>query len=292
VNNRIRIATLLATGAALAAAGSAQASTGVGAPVLRHDVIASTSSNWAGYAVSGTSFTDVSGSWVQPAVTCTRGAASYSAFWVGLGGFADGSQALEQVGTEADCSASGTAGYTAWYELVPSPSVEVSLTVNAGDQLSGAVHVDGTSVTLTLTNVTTGQTFTQTTTVAKPDVSSAEWIAEAPAACGVGNNCRPLPLANFGTVTFASASAAAAGHTGTVSDGAWSATAVTLRGSSSVRFAGRFAAAQPTVTAVPNALSADGSSFGVTWQQQAVLPQPNPGRGRGGRWGDRRGWRG
>ena len=74
-------------------------------------MLSGTSSNWAGYAVSGsgtgttpTSFTAVSGSWVQAAATCTAGSPGYSAFWVGLGGFATGSRTLEQIGTEADCS--------------------------------------------------------------------------------------------------------------------------------------------------------------------------------------------
>jgi hypothetical protein len=52
------------------------------------------SSNWAGYALTGTNssgapttYTNVVGSWVQPKVTCTARQPSYSAFWVGLGGF-------------------------------------------------------------------------------------------------------------------------------------------------------------------------------------------------------------
>src|SRR5215813_3261264 len=70
------------------------------------DVFESTSSNWAGYAVSAAdgatplAYSNVSGAWKQPTATCTDGTQSYSAFWVGLGGLADGSQALEQVGTE------------------------------------------------------------------------------------------------------------------------------------------------------------------------------------------------
>ena len=47
------------------------------------------SSNWAGYVVGGsnsnTQFSNVSGSWVQPASKCTSGQ-DYAAFWVGIGG--------------------------------------------------------------------------------------------------------------------------------------------------------------------------------------------------------------
>ena len=67
------------------------------------------SSNWAGYAVTGTSFKTVSGTWVQPTANCSSSTAetTASAFWVGLGGDSDTSSALEQAGTEADCLANG-----------------------------------------------------------------------------------------------------------------------------------------------------------------------------------------
>ena len=79
-------------------------------------------SNWAGYVVASsattkTSFSAVSGSWTQPAADCSAGSPSHSAFWVGLGGYTG--DHLEQTGTSADCSATGQASYSAWYELVP-----------------------------------------------------------------------------------------------------------------------------------------------------------------------------
>lgn len=70
-------------------------------------VTPATSANWAGYAVTGSTtgapatFTRVFAAWVQPTATCVQGQATYSAFWVGLGGYNPGSQALEQVGTIA-----------------------------------------------------------------------------------------------------------------------------------------------------------------------------------------------
>src|ERR1700733_10703350 len=90
------------------------------------------SSNWAGFAVSGTTFIAVSGSWVQPKATCT-GSTTSAAFWVGLGGNSTVSNSLEQIGTSSDCSATGTASYSAWYELVPAGSVPVKLKVYAGN---------------------------------------------------------------------------------------------------------------------------------------------------------------
>ena len=79
------------------------------APAAMADV--TNSSNWAGYAVHkpGVSFRTVSGTWRQPVAKCTPGVETYSAFWVGLGGFSLNAPALEQTGTELDCSISGKA---------------------------------------------------------------------------------------------------------------------------------------------------------------------------------------
>jgi hypothetical protein len=82
-----------------------------------------------GYAVSSpdpaapVAYTSVSGSWVVPIASCSASPASFSAFWVGLGGFSETSQGLEQIGTESDCTPAGRATYGVWYELVPAASV-------------------------------------------------------------------------------------------------------------------------------------------------------------------------
>jgi hypothetical protein len=282
------IAIAAVAGIAALYGGTARAAT---TPALRHDVLAQTSSNWAGYAVTPvdttTTYTSVAGSWTQPAAKCTRNAAAtYSAFWLGLGGFADGSQALEQTGTEADCSARGVASYSVWYELVPAAPVTVRLTVKPGDLITASVAVSGQNVTVNIANTTRGTSFTSTlamTSVA-PDTSSAEWIAEAPSNCGNGG-CRPLPLTNFGTATFSASSATTAdGHVGAISDPAWAQTAVTLQGTPASRsLRGRFAAAVPVADAVPAALSPDGTSFAVAWQQSALAPS--------GGYGGYGGWR-
>src|SRR4051794_18012155 len=78
---------------------------------------AQTSANWAGYASTGAQFSKVSGSWVQPTASCDSGGGD-AVFWVGIGGATGESSALEQTGTEVDCS-SGSPVYSAWYELVP-----------------------------------------------------------------------------------------------------------------------------------------------------------------------------
>ena len=230
----------------------------------------SVSQNWAGYVAgdssSGTQFSNVSGSWVQPTARCGSGQ-TYSAFWVGLGGSGDQSGALEQTGTQADCNADGSTDYYAWYELVPAPPVRLGLTIQPGDTITAKVGVSGSSVTVSLSDDTSGQSTSKTLQMDSPDTSSAEWIAEAPSSCDGSGACQPLPLSDFGTVQFTSASATANGHTGTISDPNWSAQPVVLGsgGASDVSFA----AGQSSAGAAPGSLSSDGSSFSVAYQQSA-----------------------
>lgn len=229
---------------------------------------ADTSSNWAGYAVSkpGVRFRRVSATWVAPAASCTSGGRRYSAVWLGLGGLHSTSTALEQVGTEADC-AGGRAYYSAWYELVPAAPVDVTLTVRPGDRISASVTVSGHTVKLYIANLTRGTSFAKQMQAGRVDVTSAEWIVEAPSACGDNGGCRTLALADFGTTSFAGAKATStSGHSGTISDPAWSALAITLaehRGARSMRFASE----APSGIATPAELSAGGDAFSVTYQQ-------------------------
>ena len=123
-------------------------------------------------------------------------------------------------------------------------------------------------MTLRITNVTRKKTVTKTLSMSAPDVSSAEWIAEAPSSCTSDGRCDTLTLANFGTVKFSSAKATAAGHAGTISDPAWGATAVSLAGGGS---GGPFARFATAASATPSVLSSDGSSFAVTWSEATTV---------------------
>jgi hypothetical protein len=157
-----------------------------------------TSSNWSGYAASGGRFTRISASWVQPGLTCPGGS-QYASFWVGLDGFGS-SNSVEQIGSEADCSA-GSPRYYAWYELYPAYPVDFGDTVQPGDHLTGSVISNGGgSYTLILSDGTRGWSHTVTGYARNAANGSAEVIAEAPSGSrGV------LPLADFGTVSFSGA---------------------------------------------------------------------------------------
>jgi len=230
------------------------------------------SSNWAGYAVTApegspdASFTDVTGTWTQTKASCTSGETSAAAFWVGLGGWAETSQALEQIGTEADCSSGGRISYSAWYELVPAGPVELTMKVRPGDRFTGAVLVTGSQVLLSLKNLTRHTRFTKRLPfVQELDTASAEWIAEAPSLCGSSGQCQVVPLTNFGTVTFTRAAAIGNAHPGVISDPSWSPSQVVLAGDASGGIGS--GSGSNTHGAVPGSVSADGRSFSVSWRQ-------------------------
>lgn len=230
----------------------------------------SVSENWAGYAVSGRSpwtggprrFSRVSGAWSTPVASCTPGHASYAAFWVGLGGLALDAKALEQVGTEADCRASGTPVYYAWYELVPAAPITMRVPVAPGDIVSASVTVSGRHVRIHFANNTRGVAATLDLAAPIIDLTSAEWIAEAPSDCDANDNCTPLPLTNFARVDFASARAESGGHLAPITG--WNASAIELRSDRSAQAGrGRSVAARLPV-AVPGPLGAGGTGFSVT----------------------------
>jgi hypothetical protein len=217
---------------------------------------AAMSQNWAGYAVTGQqgSFTSVSASWTQPAVTCS-GAEELAAFWVGLDG--DGTQTVEQTGTEADCD-NPSVFYQGWYEVFPFGPVFYSNPVKPGDAMSASVVSDGgDAFTLTLSDTT--ENWTQSTKANSPGavLGSAEVIAEAPS-----NGQQVLPLGNFGTVDFTGATVnkqALASESGL--------NAITM-------------ASQAGTLATPSALTGD-NAFTVTWENSGVTSTTSTG-GQGG----------
>ena len=170
------------------------------------------SSNWSGYVATGPgstpttaspsmTYTDVTGQWIEPKASCAGGSPTAVAIWVGLGGYSESSNDLEQTGTSADCAADGTTSYYAWYELVPADSVTVAgLKVMPGDVIASTVLVNGNNVLVQVTDRTRKTRFTKHLTMATPDQTSAEWIVEAPTQCGPSANCKQLALTDFGSL--------------------------------------------------------------------------------------------
>jgi hypothetical protein len=209
-----------------------------------HKIGHSSSTNWSGYAVTGGGpYNSASARWTQPAVNCSKTPTGYSSFWVGLDG--DTTNTVEQTGTEADCS-SGSAVYYAWYEMYPKFPVNYSNPISPNDSMSASVTYLGRGTfKLTLTDATKGWTQTTQQRLKSAKRGSAEVIAEAPSSSG-----GVLPLADFGTAKFSSA---------------------TANGSSMASLPGldpiKMVSSSGTVEAKPSSMSASGG-FSDTWYSQ------------------------
>jgi Peptidase A4 family len=258
---RLPLALVSAIAAVVAAAADARA-----------DVSAST--NWSGYAVhqTGVSFRTVTATWRQPTASCAAGQRTYSAFWIGLGGYSLTSPALEQIGTEVDCTASGRVSSSAWYELVPAASHGIRLAVRPGDMVQASVSVSGHQVALTFRDRTRRTSFVRRIEAGTVDITSAEWIAEAPSECTGDSNCQTLPLANFGTVPFSGAKVTTTSRrTGSISSPLWSATELVL-----ASVGRQFTSLAASAGAIPTALAKAGAAFAIAYTQQQQQPQGPP----------------
>jgi hypothetical protein len=191
--------------------------------------------------------------------------------WVGLGGYKLTSPAVEQVGTELDC-VGGHPSSSAWYELAPSASHRVRIGLHQGDLISASVTAAGGRVTVAISDLTSHHTYRKTVSPAGAiDLSSAEWILEAPSECIFGSSsCQTLPLANFGRAGFSLARAqTATGPTGTISTAGGQDTKITL-GPKAPLFVSIHPGQVPVGTATPSALINHGSSFTISFQRRYV----------------------
>jgi hypothetical protein len=171
--------------------------------------------NWSGYAddnTGGHTYSKVSASWKEPAITCTS-EDRIAVFWVGIDGFT--SSTVEQDGTLAQCFR-GTVHYYTWWEMYPSNFIQLAgSTVAPGDSITGSVTRSGTKYTLKLTDSThTANSFSTTQTCAATTCldTSAEWIAESPS--GARGD---YPLPPFGTWSLTGASVTSGTTTGKIS---------------------------------------------------------------------------
>jgi hypothetical protein len=224
--------------------------------------VPSTSTNWSGYAVSTNAgaVTAVSGSWTVP--TVTGSGTSDSAAWVGIDGF--NSPTVEQTGTAMDI-VNGHAQYSAWFELFPNAEVTISsVTVHPGDTINASVtyNTAAKDFVLSITDVTDGNTFTTTQSAPTAQRSSAEWIVEAPS-----SNAGVLPLANFGSATFANAQATINGASGPIN---------AARPNATVNQINMVNGNTGAVEATTSGLTASGSGFTVTFGAATTPPAPPP----------------
>lgn len=206
------------------------------------------SANWAGWAISGGTVSEVAGSWTEPPVTCPAKATQAASFWVGIDGLKAADTTIQQIGTAAEC-VKGKLTYYAWYEMYPAALVAVPKPVAPGDRFTGQVSGSGKKFVLSINATAPGGaplwqfSITKTTSTA-PKASSGEWIAEDPC---TGSPCTALPLSDFGTVDFSKISAAS------LKKVSFTDTELTMETKAKV------------VKAQPSALTSNGTAFSVTW---------------------------
>ena len=214
---------------AVAAASASAALTSHGqllrlAPHLRSNT--NSSSNWFGYnqgtLEQGTKlFNSITGDWTVPTATQhTAGQAEDSSDWIGIGGGCIDAgctatdSTLIQTGTEQDVDSTGAASYSAWWELVPAPSLTISnMTVEPGDHMHASISevVPESDVwTITIEDVTRGESFTQTAPYPSTH-ATAEWIEETPLEIGTDAGFASLPNLTNPAFTLATTNGAPAG---------------------------------------------------------------------------------
>jgi hypothetical protein len=152
--------------------------------------------NWAGYATTGNTYTSITASWRVPTASSAN-ETSADATWIGIGGITGND--LIQAGTQNIVAPDGAITTAAFYEMLPDASITVpSIAINAGDEVSAKVDEVSTGEwQITFTDSTNGQSFSTVVDYASSN-SSAEWIEEDPS----DGNGQQIPLDSFGTVPF------------------------------------------------------------------------------------------
>jgi peptidase A4-like protein len=204
------------------------------------------SSNWAGYTVTGGTYSAVSATWSVPEFAPDSPAGA-DAIWVGIGGVH--STDLIQAGTEETVSGRGSTQYQAWVETLPQVSRAVPLPINTGDSVSVSLQQQtGGDWLVAFVNNTSGKSYQETIQYASSR-SSAEWVVEAPS----GRRGRLVPLDAFRSVSFSRAS--------TVKDG--QIMSIQQAGGHPITMIGQ----RRQALARPSTLEEDGASFEVRQSQ-------------------------
>lgn len=177
-----------------------------------------TFTNWCGAAnqsPNGGTWNRISGSWTVPEITLRQGQSASDqpslVQWIGIDGDGCDKGGLIQGGSGSQIDSTGKQVNYAWFEFVPAPLQTFSMTVNAGDQMSGLVTSDGEySGNVTITNETTGQSMNYYFSKGGAGLcgASAEWILEDLTGLPSGNL---QPFANFPDNHFSNCQAATTG---------------------------------------------------------------------------------
>lgn len=175
---------------------------------------ANQSNNWSGYnqgalEQGGKLFHQISGTWVVPTATAHKaGEAEYSASWVGIGGGCVDANCtvtdstLIQAGTEQDVDTTGKATYSAWWELIPAPSVTVSLPVTSGNRVQVSITETTPGVwSIVIKNLSTAKSWSMSLPYTSTH-ATAEWIEETPVVIDNSGNVTIGPMPKLSRVHF------------------------------------------------------------------------------------------
>lgn len=249
------------------------------------------STNWGGYVVASNQIalnvynsayaepviTQVNASWVVQTAEQSH-KATYSAQWVGIGGFFSGDGSLIQTGTESDYSHG--ASYGAWYELLPASETVISMTVKPGDRMYASISlVPGTTNQwkIVLNDITENEAFSTIVTYNSSKLSG-EYIEERPELCTV-LSCQLTTLADFGTAYYGE------GYTG-VSDTNNATVATQDSYIGSLPYTNiTMVSSTGSVLAAPSLLTYGGSSFTMTYTGSSTTKHVGHGNAKGGSMG-------
>lgn len=163
------------------------------------------SSNWSGYGAENGPNTAVTGTFTVPSLDAGQTGTNMSE-WVGIDGMANSSLIQAGIDEYPDPSNSNLFYLFPWWEILPSPATAITSLaqpIAAGDSVTIHIaQVDGSLWSITLTDDTTGASFTTTQTYTGPGMS-AEWIVEAPSN---GSTGAEYPLAEYTPTTFSGVS--------------------------------------------------------------------------------------
>ena len=159
-----------------------------------------TSTNWSGFAVLGGTYTSAQGTFTVPALTASATCNEELSEWVGIDGYNNSELIQAGIGESMvgpydnqRCTA-GQYYVWGWWEILPASMTPVTMTVDAGDQVTVDIsQVNGSNWEIVLSDTTRNETVTEDETYSGPG-ASAEWIVEAPYDSYVcGGYCVPEP---------------------------------------------------------------------------------------------------
>ena len=170
-------------------------------------VSAQKSNNWFGYNQGALQhglrlFHSITADWRVPrASRHLKGHAEDSSDWIGIGGgcvdsgclLTDGT--LIQTGTEQDVSARGVSSYSAWWEVIPGPSLTIHMRVRPGDRMHAAISelVPTSNIwRITLRDLTRRESYSIRVPYSSTH-DTAEWIEETPLILGANAGFAALP---------------------------------------------------------------------------------------------------